>query len=677
MRPFVFWVIVKMQRHAIAWSVALFLILFGGWIAYRPGLAGDFLFDDFANLPSLGATGPINNNAALLRYLTSSESDPTGRPLALASFLVDAQDWPAEPEPFKRTSVLLHLLNGTLLVWVLLRLGRSLKLEEARASAAALAGAAAWVLHPLFVSTTLYVVQREAMLPATFSLIGILGWMTAREALARGQIAKGVVGLAMASGACTLLAVLCKANGALLPLLILLIEWIVLLPGTPMPSPDARRWHRRALWMLLALPTFLLATWLILQIPSSIESAAEIRDWTVPQRLLTEPRALVDYLGYLILPRAQSRGLFNDAFPVSTGLLQPWTTLPSLLLIATLVVAGIALRKRHPAIALALLFYFAAQSMESSWVPLELYFEHRNYLPALLLFWPIAIGLLKPGPLRSVRYAAVPVLLLGLSLTTYERAQLWGDSYHQSVLWAVQNPDSARAQATAAQYDLSHGRPRLAAARLRNAMADHPADIQIPINLIGAECELGAVRPETLDAASRALAATKLGGELNFRWFKTGLDLVAKHECTGLDLGTLQSLLDSARRNPHWKTDTGTLQDLQHLEGLIELAKAQPMQAEGSFNRALAIQPRPDTALEQAAILGSAGYPKLGLAHLDYWRSLPPERAPDLGMPILHAWVLRKQHYWEIETAHLRASLADAIAAKPAASPLPAPTSRN
>src|SRR5690348_18139659 len=81
-------------------------------LAYDQGLHGGFLFDDFANLPSLGATGPITRWDTFFRYVTSGTADPTGRPIALLSFLLDARDWPANPYPFKRTNLLIHLLNG-------------------------------------------------------------------------------------------------------------------------------------------------------------------------------------------------------------------------------------------------------------------------------------------------------------------------------------------------------------------------------------------------------------------------------------------------------------------------------------------------------------------------------------------------------------------------------------
>jgi hypothetical protein len=129
-----------LNRRALLHLCAIAALLALGTWAYRPGLSGDFLFDDFGTLPALGAYGPVVNPTALSRYLTSGGGDPTGRPLALASFLIDANDWPADPHPFKYTNMLLHLLNGMLLGWVLLRLGRALRLQEGLACNAALLG---------------------------------------------------------------------------------------------------------------------------------------------------------------------------------------------------------------------------------------------------------------------------------------------------------------------------------------------------------------------------------------------------------------------------------------------------------------------------------------------------------------------------------------------------------
>lgn len=659
----------------LAFVLALAAILALTWWAYHPGLPGDFLFDDFGSLPIIGATGPVDNWATFWRYITSGNADPTGRPLTLLTFLIDARNWPARPYPFKVTNVVLHLINGALLAWVLWKLGRVLAsgdspsrgfaaipfaneggISRSGIAIAALFGAGAWMLHPLFVSTTLYIVQREAMLPAMFVLLGMLGWMASRDALKRGHKKRAMTGMALSAGLCTLLAVLSKANGALLPILLLLTEWIML-SRHPMPDARTRWWHKLAVTVFLILPSAVLIAYLLAIIPRYVGTTPALRGWTLGQRLLTEPRVVTDYLRLLFVPHTHSTGLFNDQFEISTDWAHPGSTLPCIALVLALVGAGFALRKRYPAVALALLFYFAAQLMESGWIPLELYYEHRNYLPAMLLFWPIGLALGRFGSLRFLKIIAGVAALAVLAIMASQRATLWGDGFRQAQMWAAINPGSARAQTNAALYDLQHDLPRLAAARLRLSMPRDPNDIQAPINLIGAECRLGTVQPETLTRAEFALAHTRTGGETAFKWFDEALGLATHHACTGLDFAALQETLDAARENPYWQTIVGRQQDLDHLQGQLDIAEDKPQDALQAFNHALVAAPDPGTALQQAAYLGAHGYPKLGLAHLDYFASLPPERKPGLGMPRIHAWVLRKQGWWKAETAYLRKTL--------------------
>lgn len=650
--------------YRLLWLAPLIALLGMAWLAYRPGLGGDYLFDDFNNLPAIGATGPVHRLDTLARYLTSGTADPTGRPLTLASFLLDSREWPASPGPFLRTNILLHLLNGLLLFSLLVQLGREIRLTPSHAYAAALIGSGMWLLHPLMVSTTLYVVQREAMLPATFTMLGIMGWVSARRALQCGQSKRSTAGMIAAAGGCTLLATLAKGNGALLPMLILLVEWLILARAQPMPSPFLRRLLKRRVTILLLLPAALVLIWMTAGIPGYIHGTPLLRGWTLPQRLLTEPRALTDYLAMLFLLRQSSYGLFTDAFQVSIGWLQPATTLLCALFIATLIAFALVVRKRWPTVALAILFYFAGHLLESTWLPLELYYEHRNYQPAMLLFWPLGLFLGSPGNLMWLRRASGVAILGLLSLLTFERANLWSNGYQQAQVWAAFNPQSARAQAAAAQYQMARGLPHLAAARLTLALRAHPGDLQIPVNLVGAQCRFGSASPQAIDAVRKALATTRNSGALGFDWLNTALSLAADKSCPGLDLPTLQSFVDAGRRNPSWTTIPGWRQDMLHLQGLLDLANNNPQAALQSFNDAVAQTRAPDTALQQAAILGSRDLPALGLAHLNYWRTLAPPPPPGRGMPTLHAWILARQGYWEHEVSSMRATLASDAAAQ-------------
>jgi hypothetical protein len=637
-------------------------------------LRGVFLFDDFANLPTLGAYGPVDNWPAFWRYITSGIADPTGRPLALLSFLVDAHNWPADPYPFKRTSLILHLLNGVLLALLLRRLGRTLYGSSRRTDVAASLGAALWLLHPLFVSTTLYVVQREAMLPATFVLLGLIGWCRGRELAARGR-AVGAWLAATAIVACTALAMASKANGVLLPLLAWLTDAVVLAPVLPIHTRVRQRfaWMRR---IVLILPSLMLLGWLLEQgIGFAFHGVGPMRPWTLGERLLTEARVVCDYLALLWLPHPYTAGVFNDAFTQSTGWLKPLSTLPAMVFLAALLVGAVAVRRRAPALALAVLFYFAGHLLESSVIPLELYYEHRNYLPAMLMFWPLALWLTGDGVLpglRRVLIVALPLLLAGM---TFLRADLWGNAPQQALLWAEKNPASPRAQAYAAAAERARGRPDLAAARIERQPVAGTEDIQLALNLVGAQCEMGAVQPAALERSRNALRTTRTAGSLYTGWISEAIQRAATGKsCTGLGMPEIEGLLDAMGKNPRLAQWPGWQQDNLNLRGRMALAQHDADTALKYFNAALDARPGADAALAMAAQLGSAGYPAQGLAHLDHFAALP-EPLPQWhwSMAGVHAWVLRRQGIDAAELAHLRGVLQDDLRAKSGANGTPGP----
>lgn len=633
------------------------VLLLAGW-AYGRGLHGGFLFDDFANLPALGGNGPIDNWATFWRYITSGTADPIGRPLTLLTFLLDAHDWPADPFPFKRTSLILHLLNGALLYILLARLGNLLDMEKRQQVTAALLGAALWLLHPLLVSTVLYIVQREAMLPATCVLTGLLLWLHGRTQLTHGHIGSGVLWTCLGLGGCTALAVLAKANGALLPLFALLLEYIVLAPQQRISSLHSVRVHRVLLFVLAIIPSVAIAAYLIWTgVRGVISGDTGIRTWTIGQRLLTEPRVLLDYLSLLWLPRPFSSGLFNDQYLASTSLWHPATTLPALFTVALLVAGVWWLRRRQPALALAVLFYFAGQSLESTSLPLELYFEHRNYLPAMLMFWPLGLWLTDTGKLMLLKRTLMIVLPLGLAVMTFARAQLWGNVQTQALVWAQINPKSERAQANAAQIEIAAGQPLPAIRRLQPLLAAQPDQVQLAFNLIGARCLLGGVSTADISAARHAMQTTNNPGVLFASWFDRTLPAVAAGECHGLSLADLRELVTAGLHNPKLSA-AGPQQDLTYLRGRIALTQQQPDTALADFIRALDLQVRPGMALQAAATLGAAGYPVQGLQLLDHYQQVKSQiMPPGFGMPMLHAWVLARQNYWPHELAHLRHQL--------------------
>ena len=167
-----------------AWLGALAL----GALVYLPGLPGAFVFDDIGNiLTNPGMKQPITSLAELLRAMLSAPVGGLLRPISTLSFMLDAHLFGLQPEPFKITNIGIHLTVGILLWFLareLLRAYRSSTGESWDDSTIAwlsLAASALWLVHPLNLTSVLYVVQRDSSLAALFTVAALLSYMPGRR----------------------------------------------------------------------------------------------------------------------------------------------------------------------------------------------------------------------------------------------------------------------------------------------------------------------------------------------------------------------------------------------------------------------------------------------------------------------------------------------------------------
>lgn len=651
----------RLNSYATIYALGGMALAIIAW-AYWPGLDGPFLFDDYSNLDVLGAFGQIDNWHAFLYYITSGAADPTGRPIALLTFLIDANSWPASPWPFKRTNVALHLINTALLAVVMVRLQAALqrKQPEMRFSPLApLLGASLWAAHPFFVSTTLYVVQREAMLPLTFVLLSLLAWDRAVSRFNRQQDRAGWSWAIIGMGGATLLAGLSKANGFLAPLLVGVAHlWFF----RPVKVASSARFGAmdKAAMICLALPSSIVLIYLF-QTGWHLWSVPQLegRDWTLPERLLSQPRALWTYVFRLAVPRAGGGGVYVDDFSPSHGWLDPVTTLPALLALLASTLAAVTLQRRFPTISFAWLFFLTGHLLEGSTIPLELYFEHRNYLPAALLGWPLAHVLLRPGSYGTSRAMLAAACLCGLLLLTHQRALVWGDEAVLSALSAQHQPESPRAQVIAAREEIRQGNISAALSRIHAMQDRHPNSIDVAVNAIGFECNgTHALSPDTFARARQSLThATSWNWGL-YKWMQSAASDPVLRNCRGFGLVGLKMLVASAEANPQSVTQLRK-RDLWHVRGRIALAEGRPEIALRWFDAALLLKPDAEYALVQAAALGDAGAQGLGVEHLDHYQRIdagsPQIRVRDMGTA--HAWLLRHFGYYDKELSSLRQRL--------------------
>lgn len=410
---------------------------------YLGGLGGGFLFDDFRNIVDNDVLRMDDGSwAGLYRAGFSGEAGPLGRPISMASFVLNLRLTGMDAASFKLFNVLIHLLNGLLLYQLARMMIPRLLPQNATAAIGrlpALLTAGIWLLHPLHVSNVLYVVQRMNLLAVLFLLAALLAYGNARLRMIkdqRGWLA-GFLGFALF----TLLAVYSKENGALaLPLAAVMELFVFRLAAA---RPLAQR-AVVATWGL-ALAVGLAGSIYLLLHPDWVLGGYSAREFDLTQRLLTQARVLWHYLLWTFLPNPHWMGLFHDDIPISSGLLQPASTLPALLGLATLAALAVVLRRRQPGVAFAIAWFFVAHALESSVFALEMVFEHRQYLPMAGVFIGLAASIAPTLTTRPRASMGVTLALFGgLALLTGLRAHVWNQPLRLLLTMAHDHPGSSR-----------------------------------------------------------------------------------------------------------------------------------------------------------------------------------------------------------------------------------------
>jgi protein O-mannosyl-transferase len=440
--------------------------------AYWAGLDGPFLLDDAPNLD--GIADWLDGKLGLGTVLFERAGGMFGRPVSMASFAFNA--WLAGYTPFslKLGNLVVHLLCGFMVFGILRRVLRHDPNLQTRAPLYGAVVASLWLLHPLHASTVLYAVQRMAQLSTLLILLGLWLYIVLRERLLRGPSITASIGLLAGIPAVTVLAFLAKENGALLPLLCAVVE-LGFFAGSPRPKAV-----RGFLLMYVVTPLAVGSLAVALR-PQLILGGYVSREFTVTERLLTQGRALCDYIGSLLAPNPPRMGIYTDDFVASTSLLSPSTTLVALLFLLAVSIAAWHWRKRLPAVAFGWFFFLAAHALEAGPISLELYFEHRNYLPSVgLLTALVALAheagqvlarrKLRPGRMGA---AVLTAALLVLAFGAHGRALVWRDRLLIAESSLATHPQSLRANVEVFSNSIDQGN-RKRAEEVVAALANSP-----------------------------------------------------------------------------------------------------------------------------------------------------------------------------------------------------------
>jgi len=431
-------------------------------LCYSTGISNYFLLDDGVNITKNPAIHITDLKTSSLELAAISGNAGLGnRPISMLTFALNHYISGLNAKHFKLVNLSIHLLNG-LLVFVFFKLlltlsqknNGGLKLPEKAIFLVALFVTALWLLHPLNLTSVLYVVQRMTSLSAFFVLLGLTLYVFGRKKLLEDKALQGLILISSSILLATPLAVLSKENGVLLPIYILLIEVTLLRWQT------ASDQHYKILKLGISLSVFiptLLGLLYLVNNPSIVTAGYLFRDFTMVERLMTEARVLWLYIYQIMLPNISMLGLYHDDIVISKSLFNPASTAISVFGLLAMAGAAFKWRHKHPVIAFGIGFFLIGHSLESSIFPLEIAYEHRNYLPALGILFIISyyvVAFDTPTISLRKRLSFLSFLVLLMLGVTSLRAYEWKDPFKMRLLEVQRHPLSARAHASiAGVYD--------------------------------------------------------------------------------------------------------------------------------------------------------------------------------------------------------------------------------
>jgi hypothetical protein len=580
----------------------LAVILVACSIAYWPGHSGGFIFDDIPNIvenPDIHVQSLDANS--LISAALSSESGILRRPISMLSFALNHYSSGLGPASYKFTNIVVHLTVILAIFFLTRQLLAALRETHGEstvtrhASGVALFVTAFFALHPIQLTSVLYVVQRMTSLSGLFTVLGLIAYVVLRRT--RFKTGQGLVALFIAPPACMALALMSKENGALIPLFAGAIELVIF-----RFSDRDQRWDRGIVgWYTVFLFLPALVTFAVLALdPNRLLSGYVIREFTLGERLLSEARILVFYLKSLIAPSLTELGIYHDDIAISRGLFSPLSTFLSIAVLIMLAAAAFFARNRAPLVALGIAWFFVGHAMESSFLPLELAHEHRNYLAVFGIGLTLAGAAFALVPNRvSPRIASgVAIAFVGmLGISTFERATQWSNPYDHAEAEVRNHPNSARALQGAAKLyaDLAMSGKDWARdpafERFERALMMDPPDIVAETSLVLLSCGLQmSVKDAWLISLDRKLRErpTTYATVTSLRQLMRSN---AGRPC--IEDPQMEALLDAAWNNPSTRSYPQITADMASMYGeYLANVRRNFAGAEEKFREAVAIEPR-------------------------------------------------------------------------------------
>jgi protein O-mannosyl-transferase len=410
----------------------VFILIVLTVICYANTLNVPFVFDD---IPNIVENKAIHINALNLESLRNAgfNSLMPSRPLANISFALNYYFGKLDVAGYHLMNIFIHAINGVLvylLAFFLLshlckksnRSGDGLKLNKVHFIS--IIAACFFVVHPIQIQSVTYVVQRMNSLATMFYLTALLAYLYGR--VNNNKTQSYICYLISLAG--FVFAISSKEIAAMLPVTIIMSEWLIF-------NQSFKQFISSNMSKILALSCMSILVALIFLGEQPIDRILidyTYREFSLSERLLTELRVVVFYVSLVIFPLPSRLNLIHE-FEISQSLFEPITTVLSLMLIISALFFAFRMMKKNKIVTFCIFWFFLHLLIESSFIGLEIIFEHRLYLPMVGLCLLLSFMLNEILEQNKILPRAISVLLvISLALGTVIRNQSWAS---EESLW--------------------------------------------------------------------------------------------------------------------------------------------------------------------------------------------------------------------------------------------------
>ncbi|MCU7800879.1 MAG: hypothetical protein KZQ70_12225 [gamma proteobacterium symbiont of Lucinoma myriamae] len=465
-------------------------------------LYGTFELDDYVHLESLST---IKTLSSFIDYTFFQFSSSGKRFLSMFTFALQADSWP-NPFYFKLINLIIHLCNAIIIYWISFQLF-SLNFNKQKSLIAALFVFGLWLFAPIHIFSVFYVIQRMNLLAIFFTLTGCATYIYFRIHSQKNNYSlKQYIYLSFFISLSLGASIASKENGILLCVYLIVLESAFF--SHKVTNNYWKIWKVIFLW----LPLFLLIIYLLLNNRLSY-SAATFYPFSSEERLVNQMVILVEYMVKIILPSYGQYGLIYDDINIYRSWLNN-TVILSYLLIIGLLIGSYITKRKQPYLFFGIFWFFGGHLLESTAIRLELYFDHRNYLPSFGLYFIFTYYTLAAWnriKTPALKLLTATCLLLYVIITInvlYKTSNAFSSAQSLSAYQMKFHPDSKRAILKSINYFFNHHYYDKASSTLSEAIQTDPKNISLLLYQIYASN----LRPEfKIPAKSIYLSVLKKG----------------------------------------------------------------------------------------------------------------------------------------------------------------------